>query len=519
MKWYPRPGGTPNSRSPHGSDVVSILDRAAERYADRPAVRDSTGRWTWGEVSDTSRDMADGLIRRGVGSGASVLLALAPGRAFVAALFGVLRAGGTVIPVADSATAFELTRLIADAAPALVITDADRARAAAVEAAIAVAAPDQLLRAVPGADQQDVARPRTAPGGFVPSADPDGVALLLYTSGSTGRPKGIVCPHRTVAFAAGAIAARLGYRPDDIVWNRLPLSFDYGLYQIFLCALAGAELVLPGGTASAKELSAIRSAGATVLPLVPTLATLLSRLADRDDRPTRVRLITNTGAALVGADADRIRSALPDASVVCMYGMSEAKRITIADPDEDLRHPGTVGRPLPCTRVFVVDEYGTPLPPEEEGEIVAAGPHVMAGYLGAPHETARRFRPSPDGAGTALFTGDRGRLDADGRLYFVGRTDDLFKRRGWRMTTQELETAMLDIPGVRAAAAAPPDADGTLTVWAVTDLVPRAVLRGLADRLGPAKVPDRCLVLDELPRTTNGKIDRAVLRASLGASR
>ena len=489
--------------------VVALLEAAARQYGDRAAVRDGDGCWTWGDVSAASRRVAWELTRRQIGPGARVLLAVNPGRAFVAALFGVLRAGATAIPAAAGITGFELGQLLRDARPQLVLTDLAHVRAEATTDT-QVADPADLLGTATGPVPDDWSEP---------GPDPQGVALLLYTSGSTGRPKGIVCPHRAVAFAVGAIASRLGYRDDDVVWNRLPLSFDYGLYQVFLCALAGAQLVLPGGTASAQELQGIRDSGATVLPVVPTLAALLSRLTSRDPRPTRVRLVTNTGAALVGAHADGVRSAFPSAAVVCMYGMSEAKRITIADPDEDLRHPGTVGRALPGTRVFVVDAEGRSLPTGEIGEIVAAGPHVMAGYLDAPQEEAERFRPAPDGAGTALFTGDQGRLDADGRLYFVGRTDDLFKRRGWRMSTQELETAMLDVPGVRAAAAVPPDEDGILTVWAVTDLSPRTVLRGLAERLGPAKVPDRCLVLDELPRTTNGKTDRARLRASLGAQR
>ncbi|MFJ2867677.1 class I adenylate-forming enzyme family protein [Kitasatospora sp. NPDC087314] len=485
-------------------DVVALLDRAAGRFGDRRAVTDHAGSWTWHELDRASRRVAGALLALGVAPGDRVLAVLPPGREFVAVLFGALRAGAAVVPANGSASPFELDWVLTDAEPSVLVSDRAELTAPAERVGARIVTPAALL------DWR-------AAGSSAVSAE--STALLLYTSGSTGRPKGIVCPHRAVAFAAGAISRRLAYRSDDVVWTRLPFSFDYGLYQIFLCALAGAELVLPQGTASSRELVALRAARATVVPVVPTFAAMLARLAARDPRPLSVRLFTNTGAALVGQDVGRLRGAFPDAAVVCMYGMSECKRITVADPDEDLAHPATVGRALPGTRLWVVDPHGTPVPPGETGEIVAAGPHVMAGYWRAGDQTARRFRPAPDGDGPAVFTGDHGCLDADGRLYFAGRADDLFKRRGWRMGTQELELAMLDIPGVRAAAAVPPAPDGTLTVWAVTDLPPERVLRGLTERLGAARTPDRCVVVADLPRTAHGKIDRAALPAPEEARR
>ena len=486
------------------ADVVALLDGAAGRFGERPGVTDHTGSWTWRGLQAASRRVAGALQALGVAPGDRVLVVLPPGRQFAAVLFGAMRAGAAVVPANGSASPFELDWVLTDAEPCVLVSDRTELTALAERAGARAVTPAALL-------DGPAAEPAAEPVAGPVAVSADSTALLLYTSGSTGRPKGIVCPHRAVAFAARAIFRRLAYRPDDVVFTRLPLSFDYGLYQIFLCALAGAELVLPHGTASSRELVALRAARATVVPVVPTYAAMLARLAARDRRPLPIRLFTNTGAALAGQDVERLRDAFPDAAVVCMYGMSECKRITIADPDEDLAHPATVGRALPGTRLWVVDPSGTPLPPGENGEIVAAGPHVMAGYWRAEEQSARRFRPAPDGDGPAVFTGDHGRLDAEGRLYFAGRADDLFKRRGWRMGTQELELAMLDIPGVRAAAAVPPAPDGTLTVWAVTDLAPERVLRGLSERLGAARTPDRCVVVADLPRTAHGKVDRAAL--------
>ncbi|MFI9504938.1 class I adenylate-forming enzyme family protein [Nocardia sp. NPDC052566] len=484
-------------------DIVLQLDRTAQLYGHCRGITDDHGTWTWREVARFSELVVEGLVERGVHPGDRVLSVLPSGREFVAVLFGVLRLGAVLVPANGAASQFELDWLIDDAEPVIVVTDRIGV------SGVPVVAPAELLD-----DRMPISASVRSP-----LDRDDAIGLLLYTSGSSGRPKGIVCRHRAIAFATSAIAQRLCYTHRDVVWTRLPLSFDYGLYQIFLCAFSGAELVLPAGHAAADELTLLRNSGATVVPVVPTLAQMLARLAARDTRPVAVRLFTNTGAALVGKDAQHLRAGFPTAALVCMYGMSECKRITIAEPDEDLTYPGTVGRALPGTRLWIVDEAGIPLRTGQIGEVVVAGPHVMDGYWRAPEQTAQRFRPGPDDAGPALFTGDKGYLDSAGRLYFVGRDDDLFKRRSWRMCTQELETAMLDVPGVEAAAAVPPGPEGVLTVWAVTRRTPAEVLRELTDRLGAARTPDRCVVVAELPRTANGKIDRAALSATAGKVR
>nr|WP_308435234.1 AMP-binding protein [Streptomyces minutiscleroticus] len=485
--------------APQGhSNLVGLLEFAARTYASRTAVR-TTGEesLTWSELDLAGRRLAGKLAAAGVGRGDRVLVSLAPGPRFATVLSAVLRLGAVLVPTRHQAPAYELEWQIRDADPILVVADG-RTADTVEQAGIAV------MRLADLSGEDVPARPEER-------IDGSDTAFLLYTSGSTGRPKGIVCPHAAVLFAVRAIAERVGYRPGDIVWNRLPISFDYGLYQLLLCALAGAELVVPTSELSARELAEMRAARATVVPVVPALAQTLARLARRDRRPTEVRLFTNTGAALPPAHSAQLRTAFPGASVVLMYGMSECKRITVAPPDEDLVHPGSVGRPLPGTRLFIVDSAGVPLPPGETGEIVSAGPHVMAGYWRAPTETARRFRLAPDGLGMAVFTGDRGRLDEAGRLYFVGRDDDIFKYRGWRMSRTELEVVLADIPGVDAAAALPPGPDDRLCVWAETSLSPGQVLDGIRARLGPERTPDLCVVLDRLPLTAHGKVDAAAL--------
>ncbi|MEV6975740.1 AMP-binding protein [Kitasatospora sp. NPDC093806] len=488
-----------------GGLVVDLLDATAAARPAAPAVRDADGVWSYAELARASRTVADWLRGPGgVGPGDRVVLRLGNRREFVALYYGVLRAGAVAVPLNPEMKAFVLRGVLADAAPAVVVLDPSEpepVRAAVAACGARPAAPAEVLADRPAMD----AGPERIPV--------DAIAQLIYTSGSTSAPKGVVCTHRQVVFAARAIARRLGYRPDDVVLAALPLSFDYGLYQLLLAALAGAELVLADAAAPVRVLSVLREARATVVPVVPSLAEMLCRLAARGAPPEHVRLFTNTGAALAGPTMDALRSGFPGSAVVAMYGITECKRVTIAEPDADRDRPGSVGRALDGTTVEVLDGRGRALPPGEVGEIVVGGPHVMAGYWNAPELTARRYRPDPRTGRIRLHTGDHGRLDAEGHLYFAGRLDDQFKRRGVRMGTPEIEAAALDVPGVRAAAALPPrnGLDLRLVVTGEEGLTERRVIEGLEQRLEPAKVPASCRILARLPLTPNGKIDRKAL--------
>jgi acyl-CoA synthetase (AMP-forming)/AMP-acid ligase II len=467
--------------------VHDLLDAAAKRRPDVPAVSDEDGHETYGGLAEHSRASAAWLARSGVRAGDRVVVRLPPGLAMASLAYGVLRTGAILVPVSPQTGSLHLEWILRDCAPALVVSS------------------DNL----PDPADWRGSDPKA------PSIGGNDPALLLYTSGSTTMPRAVVCPHERVRFAVDAIGARLGYTPDDVVLCRLPMSFDYGLYQLFLAAAAGCQVAFRADLPMAATLAAARAVRATVLPVVPTLTAILLRMGARDRRPTDVRLVTNTGEALSAAHARGLRDIFPKAAIVPMYGMTESKRITIGEPDEDLRHPGSVGRALDGTEVLVVDGDGTPLAAGEVGEIWVKGPHVMRGYWRSAAATAQRFYRSehPD---RLLRTGDYGYLDTSGRLYFVGRRDDIFKRRGVRMSATELEAAVLSVPGVVQAAVLPPEQDGELVAWVVGDVTPRYLTTELASRTEPAKVPDRFVISASLPLTVNGKLDKRALRTMDG---
>lgn len=499
---YERGKGLPAASS--ARTLHAMLDDAATASPEALAIRDRKGGWTYSRLAGLSRVFEMWLRERGVTAGDRVLIQLPNCRELAAMFFGCSRRGAIFVPINPGMKPFHLRSVFENSEPRLAIVG-DGAVAAIRELTeidvheIGAIWPDVESR--PVAAEQD-------------SVTGDDIAMLGYTSGSTAAPKAVVCPQAQMVFAAAAISSILGYRIDDVVFCRLPLSFDYGLYQILLACLARAEIVVAGTEPDLTLMRQIRETGATVVPVVPSLATILTTLARRDSGPTSVRLFTNTGAALQQSTIDALRSWFPGTRVVRMFGTTECKRISIMGPESEMERPTSVGLPLPGTEVVILDAAGRPLPTGKTGEIVVSGPHVMAGYWRAPEITALTFRRDARTGKVSLHTGDYGHLDDGGYLYFEGRRDDMFKHNGTRMSTLEIEAAAMDIDGVRAAVVMPPADGGELVICVAAALTPHMVLRELAARLEAAKVPTFCHVVENIPLTLNGKNERKTRSAS-----
>jgi amino acid adenylation domain-containing protein len=488
----PTPGSWPK--------LHELLDDAVAAAPGALAIRDAEDGWTYARLASLSHAFSNWLAERGVSAGDRVLVQLPNCRELAAILFGCSRRGAIFVPINPGMKPFHLRSVFANCEPRIALVDCG---AAGTIRGLAETEVHELQAMWPDVENGPAPQPDGA-------ADAD-VAVLIYTSGSTAAPKAVICPHAQMLFATAAINARLGYRQDDVVFCRLPLSFDYGLYQILLACLARAEIVLAANGPDLTLLRQIRQSGATVVPVVPSLASMLNALAGRDPGPSSVRLFTNTGAALAQATIDALRSRFPGARVARMFGTTECKRISIMSPESDLERPASVGLPLPGTEVVILDDAGRPQPAGQTGEIVVGGPHVMAGYWRAPAVTARTFRRDEHTGRVWLHTGDYGHLDDDGYLYFEGRRDDMFKHKGARVSTLEIEAAAMDIPGIRGAVVMPPANGSDLEICVAAELSPHTVLRELATRLESAKVPAVCHIVDEIPLTLNGKNERGTL--------
>ncbi|MEE1927853.1 class I adenylate-forming enzyme family protein [Streptomyces sp. TRM 70351] len=474
---------------------------------DRPAVTTGGTTLTYAELRAEAGAWAARLAARGLGRGDRVLLTSSVAAARPACLYAASRIGAVFSVIHDEVRGEVLRHVLTDCEPRLFLTTDPDARAVARAEDVPAPDPDDPGPGGAGADGP--------PSGSVLPVDP---LCLIYTSGTTALPKAVVSTHAQALFATRAIGRRLRYDERDTVFSALPLSFDYGLYQLFLAAAAKAHVVLASpAEAGPRLLANLVRHRATVFPAVPPLsAGLLSLLSRRPQEAERVRLrlMTNTGAATPRETLSGLRRLLPGLAVQLMFGLTECKRVSIMEPDEDRLRPDAVGRPLDGTEVFTVDEDGRRLPPGSHGELTVRGPHVMSGYWRRPELTARRF-VARDGLFPELRTGDYGVVGTDGYVYFQGRRDDVYKQDGFRVSSVEVEAAARALPGVDEAAVLVP-APGRPAVLVTTGTAaPQETAAQLGQRVERYKVPPRCHALDRLPTNANGKTDKKKLAAML----
>jgi acyl-CoA ligase (AMP-forming) (exosortase A-associated) len=349
--------------------------------------------------------------------------------------------------------------------------------------------------------------------------NPDDLAAILYTSGSTGKPKGVMLSHANMWLGAISVAHYLRLNPEDRVLSVLPLSFDYGQNQLFSTWAAGASAV-PFDYLLAKDVAkAVARYEITTLAGVPPLWLQLLDHNWPPESAARLRRITNSGGALTPVLIARLRAQFPVADIVPMYGLTEAFRSTWLDPALVAAHPTSMGRAIPFAEILVVRTDGAVTGDDEPGELVHCGPLVAQGYWNDAERSALRFRPAPSASeygGTAVWSGDTVRRDAQGLLYFVGRDDEMIKVSGNRVSPSEIEEAAA-ASGVTAEAVAFGVADerlGQAVVLVVCgDRASETFLWDHLKRELPNFMLPREIVWREtLPRNANGKFDRAAIK-------
>lgn len=358
-------------------------------------------------------------------------------------------------------------------------------------------------------------------------ADPDALAAILYTSGSTGRPKGVMLSHANMWLGAVSVAHYLGMEADDVTLGVLPLSFDYGQNQLLSTWYAGGSVVPLDYLFPKDVVKACSNYGVTTLAAVPPLWVQLTEIEWTEEAIASMRRMTNSGGALTEDLVRDLRSIFPEARLFPMYGLTEAFRSTYLDPLLVDTHPTSMGTAIPFAEILVIDDEGEVADPGEEGELVHCGPLVAHGYWQDPERTAERFKPAPQASiygGTAVWSGDRVKRDAEGLLYFVGRRDAMIKSAGNRISPQEIEDAAIST-GLVAEAVALGVKDERLghavhlVVRAATsavdpeDALPKALKAELPNFMLPQVIHWR----EAMPLNPNGKLDRTAIAREIGA--
>jgi long-chain acyl-CoA synthetase len=499
-----------------------FLEISARHLPDKVALIEGKTRLTYRALDDAATRLAATLKVRGFARGDRVVIFAENCWEAVVGLFGAMKAGGVFCMVNPATKVGKLSFILNDCRPSAVITLARllpvareaMSSARSISTVIVAGECDDLGARGELSLAEAVAFKGTQT--FSAGIECD-LAMLVYTSGSTGFPKGVMMTHQNVVAAATSITTYLENTADDIILNVLPLSFDYGLYQILMAARVGATVVLEKSFAFPQvAFNLIREEKVTGFPIVPTIAALILQM--RDLQPgafPSLRYISNTAAALPPAHILRLQELFPTTNLYSMYGLTECKRCTYLPPSELRSRPSSVGIAIPGTETYVVDDDGYKVGPNVVGELVIRGPHVMKGYWEDPEATSKVLRPGPYPWEKVLYTGDLFYADVEGFLYFVGRKDDIIKTRGEKVSPKEIENVLYMLEGVREAVViGVPDPvlgaalKAIIVVAPGVDLTAPNVIRHCAQRLEDLMIPKFVEFRNELPKTDSGKISR-----------
>ncbi|MFG2026730.1 amino acid adenylation domain-containing protein [Streptomyces sp. NPDC048825] len=496
--------------------LAAAFDAQVARTPRATAVVYEDETLTYRELDARAEELAARLRTRGARPGSVVAVAVPRSAELMVALLGVLKSGAAYLPIDVDYPADRVTHMLTDSGAATVVTTTATAPRLPEVAGLTPLLLDTLDTP---ADDEAHTTATTAP---VP-ARPDDPAYLIYTSGSTGRPKGVVVTHRAIVNRLAWMQGEYQLTTDDRVLQKTPASFDVSVWEFFWALCEGAAVVLarPDGHRDPAYLAGlIREQGVTTLHFVPSMLEAFLQSEEITADPAwaaPLRRVFSSGEALSGAAAYRWRE-LTGVPLHNLYGPTEAAVDVTYHPYDGT--PGTtvpIGRPVWNTGLRVLDSCLRPVPEGTPGELYLTGIQLARGYHARPGLTAERFVADPYGApGERMYrTGDLVRRRADGSVEYLGRTDRQVKIRGNRIELGEIEAALTRGPGVAQAAVTV--AGSALIAYVVPTRdarpEPAELQAALAESLPAPMVPGAYVVLDALPLTPSGKLDRAALPA------
>ncbi|GLY40407.1 short chain acyl-CoA synthetase [Amycolatopsis sp. NBRC 101858] len=505
--------------------LADLLDAQAIERPDKVFLTDDTESLTFKGLRDSVLRLAIGLRRRGVRTGDRVCVQLPNWVELVQAAAALSRLGAIMVPIMPIYRRDEVGFIAQNAGARLVITAetfkafdyAGMYRSLGLEQVVVVrgsaGTPFESLFA-------DV-DPDEAAAELGPAADPDDPFVIVYSSGTTSRPKGCVHTFNTMACGSRLLATAFGYTADDVQFGPSPITHTTGLVtSVFLPLMHGAGSHLMAAWEPRSGAEHIRRFGCTAAVTATTFLQMLMDVYDPAEHDAgSMRLWVAAGAPIPGSFVERARRLLPDCRILSLYGRSENLTTTTCTVDDDpARSVTSDGRALPGSSVKIVDDLGAEVPRGTEGDIAYRGPSHMLGYLGNPAETAALDTP-----GGYSRSGDLGVMDDEGYVRVTGRLKDIVIRGGMNISVRQIEDLLTEHPAVAAVAVVGmPDVRlGERICCYVVPQPGRAVTLDeikeflLGRDLAIQKLPERLEVVEQLPMTATGKIQKHVLRADI----
>ncbi|WP_375502647.1 class I adenylate-forming enzyme family protein [uncultured Nostoc sp.] len=509
--------------------VNSFLEKTAERSPNQDALIFQDKKLTYIKVENFANSLGNALLELGLHKQERVAIYLENSIESVISIFGILKAGGIFLIINPQTKLKKLQYILEDCQVKFLITDTQlllnyKGISSSLKSLLITDANQEIVSKVEQVtiysfwnliSQCSIERPN------ITCIDID-LCSLIYTSGSTGNPKGVMLTHLNMVTAANSIIEYLENTAEDIILNCLPLSFDYGLYNILMPFKFGGTVVLEKTFIYPFQIiKLINTQKITGLPLVPTVIAILLQFKNLDKYNfSPIRYITSTGQSLPLKHILELSKLCPQAKIYSMYGLTECKRVSYLPPEQLLNRPTSVGKAIPNTEVYIVNQHGDKISQSGQiGELIVRGSHVMQGYWNLPEETAKFLQLGIYPGEKSLRTGDLFRMDEEGYLYFVARKDDVIKIGGERVSTKEIENILYEIEEVNEVAVFALEHEILgyiikicLVLKDGASLTENDIREYCALHLEKHMIPKYIEILEILPKTQTGKISYKELR-------
>ncbi len=510
------------------------LRRAARTRPEAPAVIEEGRSISYAELDARADCIASLLIELDVTPGSRVGIHLRKSIDAVTAIYGVLRAGAVYVPLDPSAPESRVAYIASNCGIEHLMTGSDRQKS--WEPILAAGTPIQHIIVldtdeVPASLGGVMMHPRSSiplsASAHLPTVIGDDLAFILYTSGSTGDPKGVMLSHTNCRAFVDWAVAEFEVGPDDRLSSHAPFHFDLSTFDLFGAAAAAAPVVLVPPRLSVFPIEVIRFIERNEITVWYSVPSILSLMVEHGNMGNgslpSLRVVLFAGEVFPTKYLSRLMRAISQATFANLYGPTETNVCTwhhVTDPPEETDPPISIGRAIDNVETFVVDEADRPVEPGTPGELLVRGPTVMKGYWGDLDRTRERLVQSPlaQHHGDPVYrTGDLVIEEENGSYTFLGRRDNQIKSRGYRIELGDIESAIHAHPGVlECAVVAIPDEVVTNRIHAYVNIRQEMdeseLSRFCAERIPRYMVPERFIMVRELPKTSTGKIDRQAIQ-------
>lgn len=491
--------------------IYDHLRMSSQRNPDKKAVILENTYLTYGELLERVNRFSIFLQENIIDKGDRVIVGLGNTIETIISIYAINRLDCIFIPLNQNIKPAKMKSILDNCSPSVIITDPtflnDKMKNVIISKGTTILSRSDVNMKYRGSQISSK------------SHSSDDVSCIIYTSGSTGDPKGVTLTHDNIDFASTSIIKYLRNVEDDVILNCLPLSFDYGLYQVLMSIKLGATLVLEKSfTFFSVVLNRINENKVTGFPLVPAMAEILIRMRNLEKFDlSSVRYVTNTAQAMPISTVEGLRKIIPDADIFLMYGLTECKRTTYLEPEMVDKKPGSVGKAIPNTEIFLLDEKGQKITiPGEIGILAIKGQHIMRGYWNDEASTNKIIKKDGITKERYLISGDYFKFDEDGDYYFIQRADDQVKIGGEKATPIEVETVINMIPGIESCVVIPIKDKILGNVFNCVYLGDsrisiESIKKFCEDRIEKYLIPKRIVRIEKFPLTHNGKIDKRMI--------